>query len=479
MTKFLQKLFLTILPLLSISISLLGAVSPEELLKQLPSPSVKYKVNPGFVIPERDQSHEISKPKVSPIPIPPRKEPLPDLKKIKKQIPVLNSLQTIEKVVEHLSRKPIPKKMKVQDDEEAAKMASRMKQLQKSSELGDAIEVLSKYYNYDNLKDYVQERVTFVSSFTLDVANEWEKKALDEEENPTDKNISDNEDEEENDKNSFDSIFAQALKLKKKEKWKEIDALFKKNREAAKTPEGCVYLIEAQLNGTKINYSTIKRNGDTLLRKNQKDPWGNYALALYYVNAKRPNLKKAEKHLNLALANKNPPPGASKLYWMMKLKSMWLILLVLVAGTIGGVSTIIKKKKEAKIAAEGLEEGESSGEAIPSATVEIENEVRPEGFKGKIWDLKQKLKPLLNKLNRKKGTAKPETSQPSEGESAQETANAETADATSEDTSAKAPAPEASPTAEDAPSVETPIETSAPEGQSEETPEDTTEEKPG
>jgi hypothetical protein len=214
------------------------------------------------------------------------------------------------------------------------------------------------------------------------------------------------EEVEETEGKSYDAVFAKAEGLKKKEKWSDIESLFSDNPEAGDTQEGLEYQLEAKLNAKKPNYFHSKRIADQLIKKDKKHPLANYALALYYYNAKRPNPTKAASHLDIARNAKNPPAGASKLYWMTLLKKLWIVILILVAAIVGGIDYLRKKKKkqaaltedisEANSEGEDNEEGKQPEEAEPASKSKLQEKLGP--LLEKLNPVKEKLKPVLDKL---------------------------------------------------------------------------------
>jgi hypothetical protein len=196
-------------------------------------------------------------------------------------------------------------------------------------------------------------------------------------------------------KNSWDSVLAKAKGLQKKENWKGIKKLFADNPEAGETKAGLEYMLEAELNATKPNSRHYKRYADQLLTKDRKNGLANYALALYYFNARRPNPAKASSHLAIALKAKNPPPGASKLYWTNLLKSSWKIILILIAAIIGGIDYLRKKKKKAKGEINALD----GDEGRPQPEKDTKSAGKLGGIKAKLLE---KLAPIMNKIKKKK-----------------------------------------------------------------------------
>lgn len=307
------------------------------------------------------------------------------------------ALESVTRMIKNLSRAPIETKKIESNNADASAIASLAKKIEiveKKSNLLRNFETLKK----NKLVTSLQE--SLLKDYTLAVSVlELSQRLHDQ------KGQSEGEESWENEKDakSFDAIFAKAKGLQKKEKWKDIQTLFKSNAEAGETKEGLEYQIEAELNSAKPKYSSARRLANELVKLNKTNPWANYALALFYQNLKRPNTKKASSHLAIALKAKKPPAGASKLYWMMLLKKLWIVLLAILAAIIGGVSHLVKKKKAASLAAEDSAPGE--GEAAPVVAAEPPSGKFHE-MKAKILEkLKPviaKLEPLLSKLRKKK-----------------------------------------------------------------------------
>ena len=213
---------------------------------------------------------------------------------------------------------------------------------------------------------------------------------------------------------SHDAVLATAMGLYKKQDWKGIKDLFSENPEAGATKDGLRYMIEAEINEAKPNYMQIRRYSDQLAKIDENDAMANYGLALAYYNAKKPNTAKAGEHLAIALKAKDPPEGASAFYWSMTFKKFMIPLLLVIAGLIGGIAQIIKKKKKAAAGIDLEKPAEPAGS---------EQELKPQG------KLMQKLAPLLDKF---KGILarfkKKPANAPSEEESASASENAADSD---------------------------------------------------
>ncbi len=212
---------------------------------------------------------------------------------------------------------------------------------------------------------------------------------------------------------SHDAVLATAMGLYKKQDWKGIKDLFSENPEAGETKDGLRYIIEAEINEAKPNYMQVRRYSDQLRAIDENDAMANYGLALAHYNAKTPNTAKASEHLAIALKAKNPPEGASAFYWRMTFKKFMIPLLLIVAGLVGGIAHVIKKKKAAAI----IDLDNPVEKARP------EQEAKPQG------KLMQKLAPLLDKFKsifarfKKKPAAEKEvaiTSKSSENEPGEE-----------------------------------------------------------
>lgn len=216
---------------------------------------------------------------------------------------------------------------------------------------------------------------------------------------------------------SHDAVLAKAMGLYKKQDWKGIKNLFQENLEAGESKEGLRYLVEAEINEAKPNYMQIRRLAGELLKLAEDDPIGNYGMALYFYNAKKPNTAKAQTHLDIALKAKNPPEGASGLYWQMTFKKFMIPLLVLLAAIIGGISQVIKKRKAA--AGEAASEPDSNEE-------NAEKESKPAG------KLMQKLGPIIDKLKGLMARFKKKPAAATEGDIDSEESETETTETSEE-----------------------------------------------
>lgn len=204
---------------------------------------------------------------------------------------------------------------------------------------------------------------------------------------------------------SYDSVLATAIGMYKKSQWQELKNLFVENPEAGETPDGLKYQVEAELNSEKPNYMAAKRFADQLLEADKNDPIGNYAVALFFYNSKKPNLVKAQQALDIALKAKKPPDGAANLYWTMTFKKFAIPLIAVIAGIIAGITQLIKKRKAAN--ALSIELGDQSEPVINQA--ELNSTISPSessGFKAKLQHLKDRFLPLLNKFRRQKTEVK-------------------------------------------------------------------------
>ncbi|MGM0599334.1 MAG: hypothetical protein ACQETH_05910, partial [Candidatus Rifleibacteriota bacterium] len=261
----------------------------------------------------------------------------------------------------------------------------------------------------DNLNKQIYENLNLVTE-VIEQSQKFQQKQKEKDKDKAEKEAQ----PEEELTGKFDSVFAKAKVLRKKENWKALARLFQDNQEAGETQEGLEYRIEAEINSDKPNYYGARRLASSLIKDNRRHPLANYAMALYYYNAKRPNPKKASSHLNIALKAKNPPAGASKLYWITMLKKFWLGLVIVIAGIIGGIDYLRKKKK-----ADAPEKTEDKAETAPDnkdepTKSEEDKEKEPiASDSGKLGKLKSlvsaklelltnKLKPIIDKIKKKK-----------------------------------------------------------------------------
>lgn len=105
--------------------------------------------------------------------------------------------------------------------------------------------------------------------------------------------------------------------------------------------------IMSEFKKKKPNLTNFKRLGEQIVEHESGNSIGNYALAYYYYHAKKPNLSRAKKAISLALKGQNPPEGASSLSFKITLKSYQNVILIL-GGLIFRHSSGIKKEKGPK-----------------------------------------------------------------------------------------------------------------------------------
>lgn len=121
----------------------------------------------------------------------------------------------------------------------------------------------------------------------------------------------------------------------------------KSDDEIRKIVEKNLALVKAELNRKKINLQTLRNYANEVANYEPLEPYAQYALAYYYYNIKKPNIKRAQAAINIAMRAKNPPKGASSLAFYIKLKS-YQKLLTLAAGLIAlAVFLIVKKTQRA------------------------------------------------------------------------------------------------------------------------------------
>lgn len=120
--------------------------------------------------------------------------------------------------------------------------------------------------------------------------------------------------------------------------------------------------IMSEFKKKKPSFSNIKSLGEQIVKHEKSNAIGNYALAYYYYHAKKPNLPRAKKAISLALKDKNPPEGASSLSFKITLKSYQNLILILGAGLFLVIALILKKKKAQSLIAKPTELAEGSDE---------------------------------------------------------------------------------------------------------------------
>jgi hypothetical protein len=402
----LKLYFLIVLLVGLVPTSLLASEDAFSILENLPAPEVKYEKAPVNSYPEIDfpSRQQIQKP-VEPEPKPGK--PIDPKQLIDKVAPP--AMKSISRLVENLAR---PLEIKATDTSDTGEdeplVDGSMGRRAPTGKFKIAAPNVNVYDNFvtlgkNQLIAEVEQSLQQNYDLFVNVVELSQKLEAEKAEKEAEKDV---EEVEETEGKSYDAVFAKAEGLKKKEKWSDIESLFSDNPEAGDTQEGLEYQLEAKLNAKKPNYFHSKRIADQLIKKDKKHPLANYALALYYYNAKRPNPTKAASHLDIARNAKNPPAGASKLYWMTLLKKLWIVILILVAAIVGGIDYLRKKKKkqaaltedisEANSEGEDNEEGKQPEEAEPASKSKLQEKLGP--LLEKLNPVKEKLKPVLDKL---------------------------------------------------------------------------------
>lgn len=376
----------------------LQAADPEDILRDLPAPEVHYPVDEIRIKPAPESLA------TDPVPLPPPARPYEVRKLVEKARETTASpiVKTTRKIVETLSRP----KAKVATHTLALASATRSiatgtqnlaaakpQQPVQTTWVVKAAKTLAENPVFTMLDTRIASETAFArDAFDLYV------KGYKTEEKPV---------EEEQPAAKFDSIMVTATGLQKKAQWQELKNLFSENPEAGETVEGLRFQIEAEINSAKPNYMSAQRFARQLLDSEGNDPLGHYAMALFYYNSKKPNLTQAKKSLDIALKAKNPPAGASNLYWIMTLKGLAIPLLLVIAGLAGGVAHLVKKRKAA-LAAMQIESDETSakdvGQTAPMTSAESVPPVS--GLKAKLQAISEKARELLKKLPFGKGKGK-------------------------------------------------------------------------
>lgn len=388
-------LWLTIL--LVVLASIVAAQDPLTILDQLPPPEVEYETAPVNSYPHEEQKVVEEYPKL----VPPEPEPanIDTGKLIDQSTPA--SFKSLANLVKTISTPQASKTVEISEEKNEIQVSkpaqidpTKIKIVPARSKAYQSFKILQNNQLISDWQSSLQQNYQLFCE-SIELSQKFSQNSAQKGEEASE------EEGEEGAEKSFDAVFAKAKGLQKKEKWSEIIELFQENGEAADSKEGLEMILESRLNEAKTDLNSIKRSGDRLARLDKKNPWANYALAYYFYNAKKPNPTKASNYLNLALKAKNPPPGASKLYWTALLKKLWMVPLLLLAALIGGVNHVMKKKKAAKLL---LAEGESSE---PESTTEPTSDAGKTGLAAKLSPLLKKLQPLLDKLKKKKPEAGP------------------------------------------------------------------------
>ncbi|MEW6711215.1 MAG: hypothetical protein AB1403_15415, partial [Candidatus Riflebacteria bacterium] len=319
-----KQFFRVLVFILAIS-GTLQAQDPLSILEQLPPPEVEYPKAPAKSYPpvEIDQADdEDYSAATAPVNAPPLPPPKIDTKKLIEQN-TPRVVKSLSGLIKNISQPAASKTAEIAsspqvvaanaNNKETAKpltdaevkKAKISKPLPIQTQAYQALKTLRKNPLIDEWdialkKDYQ----LFLDS--IELSQKMSAKNADSEEPVEGEEGSETEDGQEKGK-SFDSVFAKAAGLKKSEKWKDIANLLKDNPEAAETPEGLELSIEANLSLEKPNIMAAKRSADALLKKDKQNGWANYAMAMHFFSAKKPNTAKASTHLDLALKAKNPP----------------------------------------------------------------------------------------------------------------------------------------------------------------------------
>jgi len=399
------KVRIWLILLFMLPFSALTAQDALSILESLPPPQVEYKTAPANSYPTSNPGQE----KILPTEIqpPPEKSLAIDTKKIIEQV-TPRPIKSLANVVQSISSPPASETRPIKEStrneviyqKPAEIQATRVKVVEAPSKAYQSFRTLQKNSLIAEWQAAMQQNLQL---FTDCIELSQKIPASDKTAAKEGKESEETEDggeettEETGDSKSFDSVFAKVKGLQKKEKWKDIIETFEENPDAAETKEGLEFILEASLNQEKPDVNSIRRNGNSLLKLDKKNAWGNYAMAYYYYNSRKPNATKGAQHLDTALKAKKPPPGASKLYWMTLLKKLWIVGLLLLGAIIGGINHVMKKKKAAQINLDDISDASSQGEN----SVEAPTEPSP-GLAGKLKPLLDKLQPILDKIRRKK-----------------------------------------------------------------------------
>ena len=376
----------------------LQATDPEDILRNLPSPEVHYPIEEIRIKPAPSSMA------TAPVPLPPPARPYEIRKLVDKAREATANpiVKTTRKIVETLSRP----KAKVATQTHALATAkrsvatgtqnlaaARAQQTVQTTWVVTAAKTLAENPVFAML----DTKIASETAFAKDIFDLYVQGGYEGEEKPA---------EEEQPVAKFDSIMVTAAGLQKKAQWQELKNLFSENPEAGETVEGLRFQIEAEINSEKPNYMNAQRFARQLLENESDDPLGHYAMALFHYNSKKPNLTQAKKSLDVALKAKNPPAGASSLYWKMTLKGLAVPLLLVFAGIAGGVAHLLKKRKAAAVAL--LLEGEEAPlpDAGQAATTILQETLPVPGLKGKLQAISEKIRELLKKIPLGKGKGK-------------------------------------------------------------------------
>lgn len=165
--------------------------------------------------------------------------------------------------------------------------------------------------------------------------------------------------------------------------------LLEENRElVSDSSEAAELRLEQYLKEPQPDYRLLRSTADIILKSDGNNADANYAMGLYLVNSKKPDLSKALKHLGIAKAAKKPSAGAASLYWRTFAKKYWfLLLLPLVV-----MAAVLDKRRKRRQAAAG-------DETTPGETAPLQQ--LSKGWKGRISSLMEMMKRFGAKFRRK------------------------------------------------------------------------------
>ncbi len=227
---------------------------------------------------------------------------------------------------------------------------------------------------YDNTKDLKTDQVSKNKDTTKAKSDKEDSKdggKEDSEEN--DEEDEDSEEEEEKvDYSKYNDVIAKAQNLYENGKWTELEDLFAENNEAGSAPAAQKYKVMLEYRKDKPNINLIRSYSATALEDNPNSPEGNFGMAYYLYNRKKPDINNAKKHLEKAINCEKPLKEAIEFANKMK-SNIWIYILIIFVFSLTGIGVFffikLKKKKN-----KGIDNTTESEEFIEENITDSESE---------------------------------------------------------------------------------------------------------
>lgn len=111
--------------------------------------------------------------------------------------------------------------------------------------------------------------------------------------------------------------------------FKKMLALLEENQElVGDSPEAAALRLEQLMKEPQPDYRMLRSVANIILQSDEKNADANFAMGLYLVNQRKPDLGKALQHLGIAKSGRKPPSGAASLYWRIFVKNYWYLFLI-------------------------------------------------------------------------------------------------------------------------------------------------------